>query len=167
MFDIAATRRGPHWQLAPVERAQLGDALANVIRHVPLPERELGIAADIAALGFVMYAIATPRIRHDQALLAGVQQAATIATPAAPSASSSSLEDVAQVRLQAALRERIGDVPLNLGDPTHVAALNELASAGIGVSGDAVGTHDAPAYPAFDPATNGAQVNDPSVIEGQ
>lgn len=70
VFTITATRRGELWKLAPEEQAAIGDALANVLRHVPMPEKQVGIAADIAALGFVSYAIVVPRLEADRKLRA-------------------------------------------------------------------------------------------------
>lgn len=156
MFQLVAARRGAHWQLSPVEREQLGDALANVLRHVPLPERELGIAADVAALGFVCYAIAAPRVEHDRRLDGAPAPAAV-----AP------LERAGMDRVERVLRDRLNGEPLNLQNPRHVEVLNQLADEGLIASGPAVGTHTAPVYPPFDPANNGATVNDPNaVIEG-
>lgn len=66
MFAITATRRGDHWKLADQEKDAAGNALANVIRHIPMPEKQVGIAADIAALGFCAYALIVPRIELER-----------------------------------------------------------------------------------------------------
>lgn len=72
-FAITAQRRGEHWNLSAEEKQAWGEALANCLRHVPMPEKHVGIAADIAALGFVAYASVVPRINADRAVLNAAQ----------------------------------------------------------------------------------------------
>lgn len=82
MFAITAQRRGGHWLLHDEEKRQLADATARVLDHVPLPERELGIAADLMALGFVAYATVVPRLEIDKAVQAELaRRGGTVAAP--------------------------------------------------------------------------------------
>lgn len=82
VFEIAAQRKGEHWRLGDDEKAAWGNAMANVLRHVPMPEKQMGIAADIAAVGFVAYASLVPRINMDRAITA--HNAAARTEPAVP-----------------------------------------------------------------------------------
>lgn len=68
-FEITAQRKGEHWRLGNEEKSAWGDALANCLRHVPMPEKQVGIVADIVALGFVSYATIVPRVNIDRAVL--------------------------------------------------------------------------------------------------
>lgn len=151
-FDLTAARRGDHWKLATDERRAVGDALANVLRHVNLPERELGIAADVAALGFTMYAIVTPRLelerRYAAGLVAGVGTVppAPAAAPRSPAIGDSHPTFVEDA--DALMRQAFPN-GFDMSNPEHVAQLNAIAegvrtadaSGGIEVSGDAVDPH--------------------------
>lgn len=48
-----------------------------MLAHVPLPEKELGIAGEILALGWVCYAITAPRLDADRAIAAASVGAVT------------------------------------------------------------------------------------------
>lgn len=148
-FDLTAARRGDHWKLNTEERRSVGDALANVLRHVNLPERELGIAADVAALGFVFYAITVPRIEHDKTIAleraGGARVAAGTVPPAAAPPRSAALGDTqptfvndADAMLRSAFPQGF-----DASNPEHVHRLNAIAAgvdanAPIEVSGNAV-----------------------------
>jgi hypothetical protein len=152
MFDLTAARRGDHWRLATDERNAVGNSLANVLRHVNLPERELGIAADVAALGFTFYAIVTPRLELERRALEAAQSPQFGNRPAAaspPPPQSPHLGDAAPSFVDDAdrlMRQAFPD-GFDMQNPAHVARLNEIArtvvpndaTGGIDVGGNAVG----------------------------
>lgn len=65
---MAAERRGPHWRISDEESGALATALAQCARHIPLPAKQLGIAADIASLAVVAMAVFVPRLKVDREL---------------------------------------------------------------------------------------------------
>jgi hypothetical protein len=75
MFGLLAARRGPHWNLTVADHPALGrvdeaatiaEAIAGVMQHVPLPTKEVGIAADLGTLGIALYATIAPRLELDR-----------------------------------------------------------------------------------------------------
>lgn len=114
LSGMVATRRGEHWKIGEREAAELGAAIAGVMKYVPLPDRELGIAGDVAALAAALYMTIAPRIELDR------QAAARIAPPiAAPEPSSTSAPTTVGERDMpvhdrdgAAILEGLGDLPL-------------------------------------------------------
>lgn len=63
---IVAKRGKPYWELAPGEVAELAKALDPPLARIPLPEKELGVVAELGALGFVCFAIFAPRMDLDK-----------------------------------------------------------------------------------------------------
>lgn len=146
MFDLAAARRGDHWKLSTDERRAVGDSLANVLRHVNLPERELGIAADIAAVGLVFYSIVTPRLEYERRMIASVGGADRSPAPPTPPRSAAVADTHPNVvgDLDALMRAQFPD-GFDMANPEHVNRFNAIAagidvSAPLEVSGDALDT---------------------------
>lgn len=97
MFEITAQRRGELWRLSEDEKKAWGDAMANCLRHVPMPEKQVGIAADIVALGFVAYATVVPRLNADRAALNAAQGTQrTEVAPVVPFPQTETGEDIAR-----------------------------------------------------------------------
>lgn len=95
IFNVIALRRGVHWKLAqlpaeanplgngPLDEAQvLGEAISNVMKYVPLPQKELGVVNDLGTLAFVMYATVNSRLQYDRFI--AQQTARSAARPAGP-----------------------------------------------------------------------------------
>jgi hypothetical protein len=98
IFGMIATRRGPHWKLSVLpaesnpfgngaldEGEMLGEAIANVMKYVPLPGKELGIVNDVGTLVFAFYAAINARVQGDKqlaAMFAAQQRGARVAGPA-------------------------------------------------------------------------------------
>lgn len=89
---MAALRRGAHWQLVqlqespfgPIDEAQLlADSLAEVMKYVPLPDRELGVVAAVSNLGIALYSTVGSRLAIDRAIAEGRVQ---MSPPSSPSA---------------------------------------------------------------------------------
>lgn len=70
VFGLVAARRGAHWQLAPEEAEQLGEATSALLKHVPAPAKQVGLAVDILAAGVVALAVVGPRISVDAQVIA-------------------------------------------------------------------------------------------------
>jgi hypothetical protein len=148
MFGMAALRRGPHWQLAklddspfgPIDEAKLlSESIADVMKYVPLPQKELGVFAAITNLSIALYSTVGTRLQIDEAIKQGrvtmLAPQATAPTHAAPApapvratpppapapAAQPSAEPTAADLLDG-LRAEHGDVPLaavthQIGDP--------------------------------------------------
>ena len=78
MVSIVLTAvRGPLWEFSEDELNQLGVATSQMLRHLPIPTQELGIAADVAMFGIVVMGVVSPRMAAEGAA-AAVQQQTTV-----------------------------------------------------------------------------------------
>lgn len=102
IFSMLAKRRGPHWAISPDEAHAMADATAGLVRHLPIPVEQLGLAADILAFGAVSVAIVMPRVAVDQQMHQRVSTAAT-----APVSTNSSHTDVPSAFYQPGLGDSV------------------------------------------------------------
>ena len=78
MVSIVLTAvRGPLWEFSEDELNQLGVATSQMLRHLPIPTQELGIAADVAMFGIVVMGVVSPRMAAEGAAQA-VQEQTTV-----------------------------------------------------------------------------------------
>lgn len=66
LFKLLAKRMGEHWQLSDEEATGISVQLVNVMRHIPLPEKETQIAVDVVALTSTIGLVVYSRVAFEQ-----------------------------------------------------------------------------------------------------
>lgn len=70
LFKLIAARMGEHWQLSAEEATGLSVQIVNVMRHIPLPEKETQIAVDVTALTSTIGLVVYTRVAYQQFMMA-------------------------------------------------------------------------------------------------